>query len=457
MAGIGFELRKILSRGSYAATLQAYVYAGLISSGPWVLSIVSVLLIGVLSIGVVVPDTLVVHFLVSVTYLMAASLTFTGGAQLVFTRFVSDRLFEDNEAVVLPNLMGLLTIVTAAALALGVALALTVFTETGVIYRLLMIANFVVLTNLWLVVVFLSGMKAYNRILVIMFIGYALMVAAANVLRHYSLEGLLVAFLIGHGFLLFAFLTEIIRDFPTRSFVAYDFLQRKKVYISLIFTGLVYYMGIWVDKVLFWYNPFTSEAIIGPLRASAIYDIPIFLAYLTIIPGMAVFLVRIETDFAENYERLYNAIREGEALDHVYFLKDQMAYSIRQGLMEIFKVQGLTVILFFLWAPEILALLGISEFFLPLLYVDVVGVSVQVVLMAVLNVFFYLDRRDSVLMVTLLFLISNILLTLLTQALGPVYFGYGFVGATVITTFVALIIMNRLVHQLEYETFMLAR
>ena len=28
MAGIGFELRKILSRDSYTATLRAYVYAG---------------------------------------------------------------------------------------------------------------------------------------------------------------------------------------------------------------------------------------------------------------------------------------------------------------------------------------------------------------------------------------------------------------------------------------------
>lgn len=94
MAGIGFELRKILSRDSYTATLRAYLYAGLISSGPWVLSIVSVMLIGVLSLGVVVPDVLVRQFLITVTYLMALSLIFTGGLQLFFTRFISDRLFE---------------------------------------------------------------------------------------------------------------------------------------------------------------------------------------------------------------------------------------------------------------------------------------------------------------------------------------------------------------------------
>lgn len=94
MAGIGFELRKILARDSYSSTLRAYVYAGLLSAGPWVLSIISVMLIGIMSIGVVFPELLVRQFLVTTTYLFACSLITTGGLQVFFTRFVSDRLFE---------------------------------------------------------------------------------------------------------------------------------------------------------------------------------------------------------------------------------------------------------------------------------------------------------------------------------------------------------------------------
>lgn len=457
MAGIGFELRRILSRDSYTATLQAYIYAGLISSGPWVLSILSVLLIGMLSIGVIAPEVLIVQFLVSVTYLMAASLTLTGGLQLIFTRFVSDRLFEDLEDIILPNLMGLLAINTIFFGLLGIGIAVWLFDGTNWYYRSLMVANFVTLCDLWLVVIFLSGMKAYNRILGIMAIGYALMVAAAHLLGGSGLNGLLTAFLFGHCVLLFAFLTEIVRDFPAPRFQEFGFLNRRKIYPSLFATGLLYYAGIWADKLLFWYNPDTSEHVIGPLRASTIYDIPIFLAYLTIMPGMAVFLVRIETDFAETYDKFYSAVRNGEALDHIYFLKDQMTLSIRQGILEIFKVQGLTVMLGFLWAPNVLDLIGISQVYVPLLYVDMVGVSVQVVLMAALNVFFYLDRRDTVLIVAAIFLVSNIVLTLVTQALGPVFFGYGFVGASVISTFAALVFLNRIVGALEYETFMLSR
>lgn len=457
MAGIGFELRRILDRDSYAATLQAYVYAGLISAGPWVLSILSVLIVGVLSLSAVIPETNVVQFLVSITYLMAASLTLTGGLQLIFTRFVSDRLFDAQDELLTPNLFGLLALVTAIAFIGSGLFFWGYFPGESIAYQLLMTTTFVVLCDLWLVVIFLSGMKAYNRILLIMFLGYLTMVVASAFLRHHDKEGLLLGFLLGHALLLYCFVIEIIRQFPIKRWFAFDFLNRELIFISLFFTGLLYYSAIWVDKLLFWLNPLTSEAIVGPLRASAIYDIPIFLAYLTIIPGMAVFLVRIETDFAENYDRLYNAVRKGEALDHVYFLKDQMGASIRQGVLEIFKVQGITVMLFFLWAEDILKLLGISLNYLPLLFVDVVGVSVQMVLMSLLNVFFYLDRRDTVLLLTAVFFFSNVLLTMLTQMAGPTFFGYGFVGATIISTFLAILILNRVVRDLEYETFMLSR
>ena len=45
MAGIGFELRKMLRRKTLLGLMQAYTYAGLIGAGPWVLSIVGILLI----------------------------------------------------------------------------------------------------------------------------------------------------------------------------------------------------------------------------------------------------------------------------------------------------------------------------------------------------------------------------------------------------------------------------
>ncbi|PFN89322.1 histidine kinase, partial [Bacillus sp. AFS076308] len=60
------------------------------------------------------------QFLVTVTYLMATSLILTGGLQLFFTRFVSDRLFEHKYDQILPNLLGVLLLVTLGAGLLGI-------------------------------------------------------------------------------------------------------------------------------------------------------------------------------------------------------------------------------------------------------------------------------------------------------------------------------------------------
>ena len=196
---------------------------------------------------------------------------------------------------------------------------------------------------------------------------------------------------------------------------------------------------------------------IGPLRASILYDLPIFLAYLSIIPGMAVFLVRIETDFAEWYERVYDAIRGGETLQHIGWLKEQMILAIRQGLMEICKVQGLTLVLLFLLAPQLLSWLGISHYYLPLFYIDVIGVSIQVVFMALLNVFFYLDKRAIVLELCVLFVLANGALTLFSQMLGPTFFGYGFTLSLLLCVLLGLYRLNDALEDLEFETFMLSR
>jgi len=459
LAGIGFELRKLLRRESLLGILRAYGYAGLISSGPWVLSILGVMLVGILSVGIVLPAYRVQQFLVSITYIMCASLVLTGLLQLMFTRFVADRLFQRKRDLVMPNLLGVLTLTTLVSGGLGAAVMIFLFgAEVGVAYRVLMVGCFVTVCDVWMLVVLMSGLKNYRQVLGIFVAGYGVSVLGCLVLRRSSMEGLLAGFLLGQVVLFALMLAALVRDYPpARALVAYGFLSRKQSFYSLMFTGFFYNLGIWADKLLFWFNPDTSEHVIGPLRSSVIYDLPIFLAYLSIVPGMAVFLVRVETDFAEQYDLYYNAVREGDTLPHIEHLRHGMTFFIRQGIYEIFKVQGLTMLVLLLAGERLLKLIGISPLYLQLLYVDLVAVGVQVLLLAILNVLFYLDQRAVALALTILFTVLNVGFTLITFALGPAFYGYGFAAATAITSFAGIMILSRLFGRLEYETFMLQR
>ncbi|WP_432261236.1 exopolysaccharide Pel transporter PelG [Cupriavidus sp. TMH.W2] len=455
MAGIGFELRRMLRRDNLSGMLSAYAYAGIISSGPWILSIVGILLIGMLSLPFVVPGSLITQFQVSVTYLIAGSLILTGPMQLAFTRFTSDRLFEKRDYLILSNYHAVALLATVLSGGIGVACAVCSFGEQSVLYRLLMVAGFVVLSNIWIAAIFLSGMKQYKAIVWTFLLGYAISVGAALALRRHGLEGLLGGFTAGQLCLLTGMVTLIYRNYTSRQFMSFEVFERRYAYPSLVAIGLLYNLGIWIDKFMFWYAPSTGQQVIGPLHASIIYDIPVFLAYLAIIPGMAVFLVRIETDFVEYYDAFYNAVRGGSSLEHIEDMRNTMVQTIRLGLYEIVKVQAIAALLLFAVGVWVLRLLGISELYLPLLYVDVIGASLQVVLLGVLNIYFYLDRRREVLLLTAAFVVLNFALTLLTLHLGPAWYGYGFAVSLLVVVALALYLLDRKLDRLEYETYML--
>ena len=456
MAGIGFELRRLLRKNTLIGLVEAYAYAGIIGSGPWVFSIVGILLIGLFSASLVVPSFLVTQFQTSVTYLVAGSLILTGLVQLAFTRFISDRLFEKKREQVLPNLHGLLLIVILAASLLGSLLLFVALPGLGVAYRLLMLAGFVIMCAVWVLTVLLSGMKRYQAIVLLFGGSYALIVVLSLLLRPLGLEGLLGGFVFGNLVLLAGMWALTVHDFAGPGpFLRFDFLRPELAYPTLMAIGVLYNLAVWADKFMFWYFPPTSEPIIGSFRASLIYDLPVFLSYLSIIPGMAVFLVRIETDFVEYYNKFYDAVRSGGSLEYIEDMRDEMVYSIQQGLGEIGKIQTLAILTTFVAGPALLDALGISQLYLPLLYVQVIGAGLQVALMAVLNVFFYLDQRRIVLFLCVEFLLLNVLFTAATLWLGAALYGYGFTLAVLLTLASGLVLLSRQLSRLEYETFML--
>ncbi len=455
MAGIGFELRKLLQRDTLGSLLRAYAWAGIISSGPWVLSIIGMVIIGLMSFGVVTPGEQVTQFQVTITHLIAGSLILTGTVQLAFTRFVADRLFEKREDLVIPNYQGLLLVVTLAAGALAIGASLTMFPGQSLLYRALIVTAFVAMSVIWIATVFLSGIKQYNAIVGLYLGGYGASVAAALALRDYGLEGLLLGFVAGQVLLFGGMNALILRNFPSPRGMSFEAFGRRMRYPALAGIGLLYNLGTWVDKFMFWYWPPTSQPVIGPLRASVIYDLPVFMAYLSIIPGMAVFLVRVETDFVEHYDGFFGGVRSGGSLERIERHRNGMVEAIRNGMLEIVKIQAIAILLLFVAGERLLAWLQISPLYLPLLYVQTIAAGLQVLFLSILTVYFYLDRRMVVLGLTGLFVVGNAALTALSLTLSPEYFGYGFALSLLIVVLVGFLALERSLARLEYTTFML--
>jgi polysaccharide biosynthesis protein PelG len=246
----------------------------------------------------------------------------------------------------------------------------------------------------------------------------------------------------------------IARNFNIASKVSFLAFDKTLRYPTLFWIGVLYNLGAWIDKVIFWYWPSTSTPIIGILRSSVVYDLPVFLAYLSIIPGMAIFLVRIETDFVEFYDGFYNAVREGGALETIEKYRNSMVETIRTGFLEILKIQTIAILMFVVAGAAVLRFIGISELYVPLLTIQSVAAGLQVLFLSILTVYFYLDERRTVLLLCILFVLSNALLTLVSLRLGPAYYGYGFAISLLISVVAGVKALEKSMAELEYTSFM---
>ena len=465
MAGIGFQLKQILKEKSLSSVFKTFGMTAVLSSGPWVISMVIILGIGLSNVYFSQngkPDDIMLQ--ASVTYVSALALSsiYTGFFQLTFTRFIADRLYEKRYYLVLPNFLGTIIIILLMALVLGFIVAINLFNTQSNLFVLLYITLFVVLSAVWMANILAASLKLYRHILFFYFIGYVVIYLVSLMLKEYAVLGLIVSFIIGNSLLFILLFLGIIYYYPShnkknQSFIRFDMFTQKygKIHWKLGFSGTLYNTAIWVDKIIFWFSPIVGYAVIDRLHASMVYDFPIFLAYLSIIPGMAIFFYRLEVDFAFYYDGFYRSIGEHQTLQQIKAYKQGMIDTIKKSIQETLFVQGMFNILLFLGAEEIFNVLQLPKLYLPLFYVDVIGVQLQLGFMSILAYLYYLDRQKEALWYTFGFVLLNGLLTWVSIQMGPYFYGYGF-SITLLFLFVMSIrTLNDILRELDYQTFML--
>ncbi len=137
----------------------------------------------------------------------------------------------------IPNFNGALLITTVVSGLFSAWCLAFFFQERDVLYRLLMLSSFVVLSNIWIATILLSGLKKYHVLLLGFLVGYTITVGLGFALRHFGLHGLLFGFLLGHLVLLLGMILPIYSEFPSDRWIEFDFLKKGRMYTSLVWAG----------------------------------------------------------------------------------------------------------------------------------------------------------------------------------------------------------------------------
>jgi uncharacterized membrane protein len=294
MAGIGFELRRLIRKNTIFGELEGYLYATVISSGPWVLSVLCLAGLGIYySQEMQNPDHLL--FRAVLVYCYAFSLIVTGPIQMVTTRYLADCYYVENEDITVPCFVASLGLTLIVQTLSG--LWLLQFFKAGLIFKLMSLLLYLTISSIWIGMVFLSAAKGYRAIVSAFFVGTVVSLSASIYLGdRLGIEGLMAGYLLGQVVILLLLVLRLLVEFAPLGSVDWQLLKGFKTYWTLGLTGLFLNTGVWIDKMIFWWSH-EGEVINGMVMSYRLYETCTFLAYLTVVPSMGYFLIKIETDF----------------------------------------------------------------------------------------------------------------------------------------------------------------
>jgi len=92
MAGVGFQLRRLLRRGTFGDLGMAFVYAGTLAAGPWLVTVATLVLLFVFVRPLLGLERFEL-FSTSVMYAFAGSLILSGPWMMLSTRYAADQMF----------------------------------------------------------------------------------------------------------------------------------------------------------------------------------------------------------------------------------------------------------------------------------------------------------------------------------------------------------------------------
>jgi len=450
MAGIGFELRKMIDqREGFAAKVRAYVCAGLISAGPWIMTILTLTILSAAGpyLG---GNEGYSMFRALVTYAYAFSLVVVGVGQLAVTRRIADLLYSHAYNRVLPAFNASIAAVGAIQAVLGTVFCVVAGFPAALCF--VAVVLYVIVSLTWLALVWLSVTREYDEVLRAYIYGTLVSLGSLFVPGlAIGTVGLLSAYAAGQALTLALLVRVILRGMESGGARDWSVLSSIKAFPALVGIGLLYNGAIWVDKMIFWFLDGT-----GPhpfVRYHPLYDTCCFLSYLTVVPALAVNLVRLETSFYEHYRAYYGSILGGMPLKVIESKRSRMFEDLQEGGVRLIRVQGAISVACILFAGPIMRMLEMPDVAVRIFRLTSLGAFFHVLLLITILMQMYFDFRKQALATAATFFALNAILAHWSVGAGVATYGVGYAVASFFTLLLGYTLLHNGLEKLDFLTF----
>ena len=455
MAGIGFELRKLSRQESLSSVVAAGGHAAVIAAGPWLFTIASLATIS-MSVERFVGLDALADFRAIIIYAFAISLVITAPVTMVATRLVADALWSKQPERVRPLLLAASGL--SAVLVLIGVIALSLYFRVALRLAIPLASATLTVALIWVALAFCGAVRDYGAVttafllgLFIAFLGSVTAAASglgAAGMVHGFTAGLMVTFL-GLTLRIMATFPQPVRDL--RDGFA-SLLAGFTSYRTLALGAAAGTAAVWIDKWVFWFSP-VGESVNAGLVHAPLYDSAMFISSLVIIPSLASFVAKLETDFFERYQRYYGSIKSHGTIQQIEDARQRLSAHTLDTLVLITIAQvGMCAVLI-MTAPMLVSALNLQFRQIAILRFGALAAVFHFIFIAATSFLLFFDRRRLYLALQVIFLSLNLTLSILSVSLGQDYYGVGYFAACLISSMLAYVLAVATFSNLNFLTF----
>ncbi len=455
MAGIGFRLNKYFNSPNLLSKFQGCVYSVVISSGPWLISVLTIALISAFGRNFLeTQDLLLLKSIICYTY--ATSLIFFGAIEMPITRYLADQLYKNDYSTITDLFLVLLAFSILAGSGLGYTFY-SFFPEMEIKIKIFSVLLFISILMVWVSMIFLSASKMHHEIVISFFLGAISSVVLAFILKEYNgIEGFLIGYSFGQFLIAFILIFLVLSEYRSLDYFSLEFLNYFVKHKYLVLSGIFYYLGIWIDKFIYWFGE-NGELVEGLFYTNRYYDTASFLAYISIVPALAIFLVEVETKFYKNYFFYFYGVEERNSLSLIDDNLEDIFDTLSVSFMKLIRFQLIFTSIIWYFAEDILGAFGINTVISLIFQYHLIGAMAQSFFLVINIILLYFLAERRVMFHYGLFFTLNGLFTFFLQPYGLRFQGLGFAAASLITFIVSLSYLNHRLRDLNYSTFMSQR
>jgi len=448
MAGITYLLQRHITDPSLSRSIAKEGVDAFEAVGPWFLTVLCLLVMGItVHLLTSIPPVL---FYLEITYATALSLIIASPFHTMLNRFLADEIFKQQLASIINGLLAMTILVVVVTF--GLSFLPVFFLSTVPLHQKIGFVGLTCLLSLlWCISSFLSSLKKERLLMLLFAAGIGTSLVIFIIIRPVEIQSLVFTFSLGIAIPVaggYAYIVKLYLRSPIR--IDWAFLQRAESF-KIGGSIFVFYLGFWTDKFIFWFHPKTSQAMDPLFHYCAEYDYPFFVALTIMMIGSVLVYRGIKKKIADPYETFIFKLSNNFPFREIALEKFRLVYGIgRVSSSILIFYGGIVVFILFLVYLRVFPLPWRNPFVFHYLIVGTIFFSLYFFFFLVLQ---YLDDYTALLKLNFLFLALNTGGTFASIRGGIVYYGIGFMVASMISSLAAFAMVNSKVGGLEFYVF----